>query len=245
MQILISDIQPSISYDNIRKHFSQYGEIKFLRFKGKYGFLEYKSNDVNDSVLSKDHIVDGKSLKISLDTRPPDMGRRPPDMGRRNRYENGYSDNTRGNFGRDRGNYSGPRYNEPCRYCEQCPVHGRYNDSLSRNNGLPRYRLVIDGLPEDCNRRDIYDFARKYHVIPSFIRITEVGNHAILEFNNFIEQDKALAALRNRQFLGKDIVVRPYFNNRDVKKTENDQVKDSNEKLYGDIDTDQAFDDRI
>lgn len=226
MQILISDIHTSVSYDNIRKHFSEYGEIKSLRFKGKFGFLEYQDATVAAEVISKEHVVDGKKVLVSANSRSPDSGRGP-------------SDGIRGGF-RDRRPVV-PRYKEGCRYCDKCPVHGSAADWPGTGDGLPRFRVVIDNLPENCGKRDIYEFTRVYRVNPSFVRITEVGNHAILEFGSFYEQDKALSALKGRQLLGKDVIVRPYFFNHDDRKGGDSQSKDSNDKLYGDIDEEQEL----
>lgn len=240
MQIFIGQIDQKVKYDDIKKHFSSYGIIKELKFKGGYAFLEYEDEALNERVPKDTHVVGGFTLVVE-----PSVGPRKNQEFVYQRTPAKYDRNFEGQryerYDNRAQRFAGNRYNANvgfCRHCDKCPVHGRLeydmNSEMYADNGMHpsnRLKIVIDNIDSNINAFALKDWVRTYNLEPVFCRISKKGNHGIIEFKSLEEKEFALRLLRGEKFCGRPVVPRQYW----ARVGRGDEKNEDGENIYDDV----------
>lgn len=208
MQIYIGRIPRDCIADDLYRHFSRYGKIKDLRMFDSYGFVTFKYDSDARRVLDERQFIFGEELLV--EPARDSLNKQSYSI---DRYERGF----------ERGYRSPPAYNRsPCDYCDRCERHGtrqfrsEYRRRDEKRIKLPENinnsaKLVIDNIPLNTIKQDLIDFAIANGFQPVYTRITNSGNHGILEFRSIKERDEALFKFNSTEFMGQRITARPYF----------------------------------
>ncbi|EPR79690.1 Arginine/serine-rich splicing factor [Spraguea lophii 42_110] len=114
-----------------------------------------------------------------------------------------------------------------CDYCDRCPVHGmKPKDDIGRNNHIEDTRLVISNIPNECSEEELRDFIESLCFKVNFLRLTQQGNHAIVEFRSYGEREEALREFDSLEYKGNIITTRRYFFKKDEYRNRNERDGD-------------------
>lgn len=184
MTLIIKDIPSELLYDELYDYFSEYGRINDFRIKYNYGYLCYNNSDVERRVFSTYHKISGYKLNVDKAGQGDVVDR-----------------------------------------CLRCPMHcggrdrefvhsktdDRYHERVQRNgHPLDKFKVVLDNIPE-CNVIELKDFVRTFRLDPVYARITQSGQHGIVEFGSIEAKEDALRILDNVTFKNMQIGCRPYY----------------------------------
>lgn len=185
MTLIVKDVPNGLSYDELYDYFSDFGRINDFRIKYNYGYLCYNNLETERKVFNTYHKVSGYKLVL------------------------------------DRVNQ-----NDTVDRCIRCPVHcaGRDREYSSRaeerygsgertqrgGHPLDKFKVVLDNIPE-CNVIELKDFVRSFRLDPVYARITQSGQHGIVEFGSIEAKEDALKILDNVTFKNTQIGCRPYY----------------------------------
>ncbi|KAF7683566.1 putative splicing factor [Astathelohania contejeani] len=246
MELFLSQIPATLTYDEIHAYFTQFGRVAHLKIKRDHGFLRFDTMEATDRVLNSKHYIGDLLVNVERATSPGRDG-----IGYASR--GGYNTPTSG-----RG-YTRPRESNQyrrggCPHCNHCdhfrgsgipPRYdrgGHYRDSRGSNfDNHPnnRLKIVVDGLTPECDTTMLKDLASKYDLEAVYTRITNTGNHGIIEFKTFEDKETALRRLEGVEYMGQRISVRPYWmreNGSDYRRPK--RIEDSESKvgnIYDDI----------
>lgn len=73
-QIYIGNVPWTINKSDLKEYFSKFGEIETVKLAinrkiglyKNYGFVQYSSEAVTDSVCKRKHVLDGNHLKVQV-----------------------------------------------------------------------------------------------------------------------------------------------------------------------------------
>lgn len=96
--------------------------------------------------------------------------------------------------------------------CVHCPLHcKKVREPQQKVHPLDKFKVVLDNIPE-CNVIELKDFVRSFRLDPVYARITQSGQHGIVEFGSIEAKEDALRLLDNIPFKNLQINCRPYYN---------------------------------
>lgn len=185
MALIVKRIPRELSYNSLYDYFSKFGRINDFRIRNDFATLQYDSFSSEKDAHNASHEINGFRLYIETD-------------------EN----------------------NNAFVKCSHCPVHcngntirekpifedhNRQKNFANFGHPLDIYKIVLSNIP-DCNVMEIKDYVRSLDLDPVYARITQSGQHGIVEFKSIEAKNNAMRVLEGAIFKNLKLSCRPYFN---------------------------------
>ncbi|SBT34418.1 RNA-binding protein, putative [Plasmodium ovale wallikeri] len=242
-KIFVGNISDDAREEDVRKKFSQYGEIFKMQWKRRFAFIEYYKPAHAESAIQAENgkYFLGENLSVQPHHPSPYLHNYRGDFrgdyrgeyrndyrsDYRNDYRNDYRSDYRNDYRNDhRGDYRGDHRNFQSRYTRNYSPHRA--EFREKKNTL---RIVVKNVDEKASWQDLKDFGREVGSV-NYANIIYDNNKercGIIEYYNYETMKKAVEVLNGKKFNGNVVEVIKYTDSSlDFANKQKDKERDQN-----------------